>query len=178
MKFGVVLPYGDARAAAKLALLAETSGWDGFFVWEPVWGQDAWVLLTAAAMQTRRVRLGAMLSPLPRMRPWKLASESATLDNLSGGRVVLSVGLGAVDTGFAEFGEPLGRRLRAGLLDEGLNVLTGLWAGQPFSYIGDHYRVDEFSLLSASASSAKTAHSHLGGGRLAEPKVDATGVEV
>lgn len=145
MKFGVVLPYGDARDAAKMAVLAEASGWDGFFVWEPVWGQDAWVLLTAAAVQTRRVRLGTMLSPLPRMRPWKLASESATLDNLSGGRVILSVGLGAVDTGFAEFGEPVDRKLRAGLLDEGLDVLTGLWGGQPFSYSGEYYQVREVS---------------------------------
>ncbi len=104
MKFGFVLPYGDAQTAAELAAQAEQAGWDGFFVWEPVWGLDAWVLLTAAAMRTERIRLGTMLSPLSRMRPWKLASETATLDNLSNGRVILSVGLGALDTGFAEFG--------------------------------------------------------------------------
>src|SRR4030067_58609 len=104
MKFGFVLPFGDARAAAELAYLAERSGWDGFFVWEPVWGVDAWVSLTAAAMRTRRIRLGTLLTPLSRMRPWKLASESATLDNLSGGRVILSGGLGALDTGLAAFG--------------------------------------------------------------------------
>ena len=145
MKFGFVLPYGDARAAAEMAALAEASGWDGFFVWEPVWGIDAWVLLTAAAMRTSRIRLGTMLSPLSRMRPWKLASEAATLDNLSNGRVILSVGLGAPETGFAEFGEPTDRKTRSELLDEGLEILTGLWAGQPFSFSGEHYQVKETS---------------------------------
>jgi alkanesulfonate monooxygenase SsuD/methylene tetrahydromethanopterin reductase-like flavin-dependent oxidoreductase (luciferase family) len=77
------------------------------------------------------------------MRPWKLASETATLDNLSGGRVILSVGLGAVDTGFGAFGEVTDRHKRAELLDEGLDILTGLWRGQPFSYTGKHYQVKE-----------------------------------
>jgi alkanesulfonate monooxygenase SsuD/methylene tetrahydromethanopterin reductase-like flavin-dependent oxidoreductase (luciferase family) len=89
MKFGFVLPMGDARTAADLAQRAELAGWDGFFAWEPVWGIDAWVSLTAAAMTTRRIHLGTMLTPLSRMRPWKLASESATLDNLSNGRVII-----------------------------------------------------------------------------------------
>ncbi len=141
MKFGFVMPSGDARAAADLAGLAEDAGWDGFFVWEPVWGIDAWVCLAAAAMVTRRIRLGTMITPLSRMRPWKLASETVTLDHLSGGRVTLSVGLGAPDTGFAEFGEVTDRKTRAELLDEGLEILTGLWKGQPFSYEGRHYRV-------------------------------------
>lgn len=143
MKFGFVLPYGDARTAAECASLAEASGWDGFFVWEPVWGIDAWVSLTAAAMRTQHIRLGTMLSPLSRMRPWKLASETATLDNLSGGRVILSVGLGAIDTGFKDFGEEIDRRKRAELLDEGLDILTGLWKGQPFNYQGKHYQIKE-----------------------------------
>ncbi|MDH3731623.1 MAG: LLM class flavin-dependent oxidoreductase [Acidimicrobiia bacterium] len=141
MKFGFVLPYGDAATAADLARIAEDSGWDGFFVWEPVWGIDAWVCLTAAAMTTSTIRLGTMLTPASRMRPWKLASEAATLDNLSGGRVILAVGLGAIDTGFAEFGEETDRRTRAELLDESLEIVTGLWAGQPFGYEGKHYMV-------------------------------------
>lgn len=141
MQYGFVLPYGDARTAADLAHAAERAGWDGFFVWEPVWGVEAWVSLAAVAMVTERIRLGTMLSPVSRMRPWKLAGEAATLDNLSGGRVILSVGLGAVDTGFAEFGEATDRRTRAELLDEGLEIITGLWHGQPFSYDGKHYRI-------------------------------------
>ena len=141
MKNGFVLPFGDARMAADMASLAEQHGWDGFFVWEPVWGNDAWVMLTAAAMRTERIRLGTMLTPLSRMKPWKLASETATLDNLSGGRVTLAVGLGAPDTGWEAFGEITDRRTRAELLDEGLDVLTGLWKGQPYAYEGKHYHV-------------------------------------
>lgn len=147
MKYGFVLPSGDARTAADTAALAEQSGWDGFFVWEPVWGVDAWVCLTAAAMRTTRIRLGTMLTPVSRMRPWKLASETATLDNLSGGRVILSVGLGAPESGFAEFGEVTDRRERAELLDEGLDILTGLWTGQPFAYAGGHYTVRPTSFM-------------------------------
>jgi hypothetical protein len=142
MKFGFVLPHGDARTAADFARQAELAGWDGFFVWEPVWGIDAWVALTAAAMQTERIRLGTLLSPVSRMRPWKLASESATLDNLSNGRVIISVGLGALDTGFKAFGEVTERKIRAELLDEGLEILTGLWQGMPLNYQGKHYHID------------------------------------
>jgi alkanesulfonate monooxygenase SsuD/methylene tetrahydromethanopterin reductase-like flavin-dependent oxidoreductase (luciferase family) len=141
MNYGFVLPFGDARVAADLAHEAEQSGWDGFFVWEPVWGVDAWVSLSAAAMRTERIRLGTMITPLSRMRPWKLASETATLDQLCGGRLILSVGLGAIDTGFSAFGEISDRKTRAELLDEGLDILTGLWAGQPFSYQGKHYQI-------------------------------------
>lgn len=143
MKYGFVLPWGDARTAADFAYEAEQAGWDGFFVWEPVWGIDAWVSLTAAAMRTERIMLGTMLSPLSRMRPWKLASETATLDNLSNGRVILAVGLGHLPTGFEEFGEVTDRKTRAELLDEGLDILTGLWRGQPFNYVGKHYRIKE-----------------------------------
>src|SRR3954463_10961974 len=136
VQYGFVIPGGDAREVADLARLAEQAGWDGIFVAETVWGVDAWVSLTAAAMVTERIRLGTMLSPVSRMRPWKLASETATLDDLSGGRVILSVGLGAIDTGFAAFGEVTDRKQRVRLMDEGLDVLTGLWRGQPFSYEG------------------------------------------
>ncbi len=141
LKYGFVLPRGDARRAADWARMAEDAGWDGFFVSEPVWGVDAWISLAAAAMQTERIRLGTLLTPLSRMRPWKLASETVTLDHLSNGRVILAVGLGTIDTGFETFGEVTDRRTRAELLDEGLDILTGLWKGQPFSYDGKHYHV-------------------------------------
>jgi len=143
MKFGFVLPYGDARVVAELAKQAEETGWDGFFVWDPVWGIDPWVSLAAAAMVTDRIRLGTMITPLSRRRPWKLAGETATLDRLSNGRVILSVGLGALDTGFDAFGEVADRKTRVELLDEGLDILTGLWRGQPFSYEGKHYHIKE-----------------------------------
>jgi hypothetical protein len=88
-----------------------------------------------------------MITPLSRRRPWKLASETATLDRLSNGRVILAVGLGAIDTGFIQFGEETDRKIRAELLDEGLDILTGLWRGQPFSYNGKHYQVQETSFF-------------------------------
>lgn len=141
MKCGFVLPWGDARDAADLAAIAERHGWDGFFVWESVWGVDAWVMLAAAAMTTSRIRLGTMLTPLPRRRPWDLAGQTAAVDNLSGGRLILSVGLGAAHAGWLAFEPDPGRKVRAQLLDEGLDVLTGLWGGQPFEYSGSHYQV-------------------------------------
>jgi len=141
VRFGIVIPAGDARTLADLAVVAEQSGWDAIFTFEVVWGVDAWVALTAAAMRTERIRLGTMLTPLPRRRPWDLAGQTATLDDLSGGRVILSVGLGAIHDGWTAFETDPGRRVRAELMDEGLDVLTGLWRGQPFSYEGKHYRV-------------------------------------
>jgi alkanesulfonate monooxygenase SsuD/methylene tetrahydromethanopterin reductase-like flavin-dependent oxidoreductase (luciferase family) len=143
MKYGYVYPGGEARTAAECAGEAEAAGWDGFFVWEPVWGVDTWVTLAAAAMCTERIRLGTMLTPLSRRRPWKLASDTATVDRLSNGRLILSVGLGAVDTGFTQFGEVTDRSQRAELLDEGLDIMTGLWRGQPFAHDGKHYHVTE-----------------------------------
>jgi alkanesulfonate monooxygenase SsuD/methylene tetrahydromethanopterin reductase-like flavin-dependent oxidoreductase (luciferase family) len=140
MRYGWVLPYGDARTAAELAALAERHGWDGFFVWEPVWGIDAWVALAAAAVRTERIRLGTMLTPLPRRMPWDVASQVATLDNLSGGRAILSVGLGAPDDRWWLFEDDPGRRVRAERLDEGLELMTRLWSGEPVSYEGTHYR--------------------------------------
>ena len=147
MKYGFTLPRGDARIAAEFAHDAEAAGWDGFFVWEAVWSVDAWVSLTAAAMRTERIRLGTMITPLSRMRPWRVASQTATLDHLSHGRLILAVGLGALDTGFAEFGEATDRKIRAELLDEGLDILTGLWRGQPFSYTGKHYTIQPLDFV-------------------------------
>ncbi|HZC05904.1 MAG TPA: LLM class flavin-dependent oxidoreductase [Ktedonobacterales bacterium] len=143
MRYGFVLPGGDARLVAESARIAEAAGWDGFFVADCVWGVDPWVSLTAAAMLTERIRLGTMLTPVSRRRPWTMASQTATLDNLSGGRVILAVGLGAIDTGFVEFGEEADRKTRAELMDEGLAIITGLWQGQPFNFDGKHYHVHE-----------------------------------
>ncbi len=143
MKFGFVLPGGEALDCAKFAKKAEDAGWDGIFVPDQVWGVDAWVTLTAIAMKTRKIRMGTMLTPVSRRRPWKLAGETAAIDRLSKGRLILSVGLGATDTGFDKFGEELDRKKRAELLDEGLDIITGLWRGQPFNYSGKHYQVKE-----------------------------------
>lgn len=141
MRYGFVVPWADADAIGDLAAVAEENGWDGLFVWEPVWGVDAWVALGLAAVRTSRLRLGTLLTAPSRRRPWELASQVATVDRLSDGRVILSVGLGAVDSGFAAFGEVTDRKTRAELVDETLDIVTGLWGGQPFSYSGKHYTV-------------------------------------
>jgi alkanesulfonate monooxygenase SsuD/methylene tetrahydromethanopterin reductase-like flavin-dependent oxidoreductase (luciferase family) len=156
MRYAVNVPnfedYGDARTVAGLAADAEAAGWDGFFVWDHLafvkaWRlriADPWVLLTAVAMATERLRLGPMVTPLPRRRPWKLARETVTLDRLSGGRLVLGVGLGEPpEDEYGSFGEPTDPVVRAAMLDEGLEVLTRLWSGETVSFQGRHYRVDQ-----------------------------------
>ncbi|MER7250008.1 LLM class flavin-dependent oxidoreductase [Kribbella sp. NPDC000426] len=141
MKNGFVMAYGDARDAAELAVIAEDNGWDGFFVWESIWGIDAWVMLGAAAMTTRQIRLGTMLTPVPRRKPWDLAGQVSTVDNLSNGRVILAAGLGVTgDDRFWLFEDDPGRKVRAELMDETLEMLPHLWRDEPFEYSGKHYR--------------------------------------
>lgn len=147
MRYGIVISAGTPREFADLAVAAEQSGWDAIFTFELVWGQDAWVTLTAAAMQTSTIRLGTMLTPLARIRPWDLAGRVATLDHLSGGRVQLAVGLGALHEGWLAFEADEGRRVRAEKLDEGLAVYDGLMRGQPFEFTGKHYQARPTTFL-------------------------------
>jgi alkanesulfonate monooxygenase SsuD/methylene tetrahydromethanopterin reductase-like flavin-dependent oxidoreductase (luciferase family) len=141
MRYGFVVPFADAREFAEIAALGEAHGWDGVFTWESLYGVEAWVTLAAAAMTTQRVRLGTLLTPASRHRPWDLASRVATVDRLSGGRVVMGVGLGALHGGWLRFEQDEGRRVRAEKLDESLAVLAGLMGGEPFSFDGKHYPV-------------------------------------
>jgi alkanesulfonate monooxygenase SsuD/methylene tetrahydromethanopterin reductase-like flavin-dependent oxidoreductase (luciferase family) len=141
MRYGFVLPGGTAAEQLEQAVLADQAGWDGVFVWEAAYGVDAWALLAAMAVRTTRVRLGTMLTPLPWRRPWKVAGQAVTLDQLSGGRAILSVGLGAVDAALGDTGEETGRRVRAERLDEGIDLIAGLWQGRR-RYAGRHYRID------------------------------------
>jgi alkanesulfonate monooxygenase SsuD/methylene tetrahydromethanopterin reductase-like flavin-dependent oxidoreductase (luciferase family) len=141
MRSGIVISTGTAREFVDLAVAAESAGWDAIFTWEGVWSPDAWVTLTAAAMVTQRIRVGTMLTPLPRIRPWDLAARVATLDVLSGGRVQLAVGMGALHDGWLAFEADEGRKVRAGKLDEGLEIYDGLMHGQPYSFSGKHYQV-------------------------------------
>lgn len=155
MKFGLMLPnkgnlYGDANLLVELAHSAEQAGWEGFFLWDHIGGggdsptMDPWVCLGAIASQTHTMRLGTMISPLSRRRPWKVAREIVTLDHLSRGRAVLGVGLGdMVNKDFKAFGEVSSPRVRAEMLDESLEIIAGLQSGRPFQYTGKHYRVSE-----------------------------------
>src|ERR1700760_4099254 len=110
MRFGFVVPYASAREFTELAALGERRGWDAVFTWEAVWGESAWVTLGAAAMATERIRLGTLPTPPPRGRPWDLSPAGGTGDRLSGGRAVMSVGLGALHDGWTAFEPDEGRR--------------------------------------------------------------------
>lgn len=160
MQYGIYVPnFGvemSARTLAELAREAEEAGWDGFFIWDHILHSksqrvplvDPWVSLAAIAMTTSHIRIGTTLTPVARRRPWKLARETVTLDHLSGGRLILSVGLGyPPDADFAQFGEEPDAKVRAAKLDEGLDVLAGLWQGKPFSYQGMHYQIEKSVFL-------------------------------
>ncbi|HEV8237110.1 MAG TPA: LLM class flavin-dependent oxidoreductase [Gemmatimonadaceae bacterium] len=141
MKFGFVLPGGSATEQLDQATLAENAGWDGVFVWEGAYGVDAWALLSAMAMRTSTIALGTMLTPLPWRRPWKVASQAATLDELSDGRAILAVGLGWADSGIGDRRDATDRAARARLLDEGLDVIDALWRGE-LQHHGPRYELD------------------------------------
>lgn len=137
MRCGVILPGGTAAQQLELGLMAEEHGWDGVFVCEVAYGVDAWSLLAGMAVRTSRIRLGTLLSPLPWRRPWKLAGQVATVDQLSGGRAVVTVGLGATEMlmGTAEVTD---RRERAERMDEGIDLMRTLWSGSR-RYSGKYY---------------------------------------
>jgi alkanesulfonate monooxygenase SsuD/methylene tetrahydromethanopterin reductase-like flavin-dependent oxidoreductase (luciferase family) len=164
VEYAVALPTGgecgDAGFLLELATLAEQVGWDGVVLEDYVLYQgdsamptcNTWVVLAAIAVRTERLRLIVAVTPLARRRPWNVAREAAGVDQLSGGRMVLGAGLGDVgeigyDASFTHFGEATDARRRAELLDEGLAIVAGLWTGEPFSFHGEHFRVDEVTFL-------------------------------
>jgi alkanesulfonate monooxygenase SsuD/methylene tetrahydromethanopterin reductase-like flavin-dependent oxidoreductase (luciferase family) len=159
MKYGLDIATGsdfcDPRALADLAAEAEQAGWDGFFVWDVLFEEgtmdapiaDPWVTLSAVAVATRRIRIGAFMTPLARRRPWMVARETATLDHLSNGRLIFGAGLGYQALEFAPFGEETDPKIRAEKFDEGLTIVSGLWSGEPFSFAGKHYQIDKVTLL-------------------------------
>lgn len=165
MEYGLSLPTGgecgDPRFLVELAERGEAAGWDGIFLEDYVLYQGdpamptcaTWVALAAMATRTARVRLGVSVTPLTRRRPWNVAREAAGVDQLSGGRVILGVGLGdlgdsvVMDASFSRFGEERDARLRGEMLDEGLEILAGLWTGEPFTFRGKHFTVEEVTFL-------------------------------
>ncbi|NDL61063.1 LLM class flavin-dependent oxidoreductase [Phytoactinopolyspora mesophila] len=146
----------DPRVIARLAAEAEERGWDGCFVWDQLcWRPpvrhvaDPWIALAAIATSTERMRLGPMVSPLPRRRPTKVARETASLDRLSDGRLTLGVGIGS-DRFAGELsrtGESPDDRRRGRMLDEALAILAAAWTGDPVSHRGEHYTVDDITFL-------------------------------
>jgi alkanesulfonate monooxygenase SsuD/methylene tetrahydromethanopterin reductase-like flavin-dependent oxidoreductase (luciferase family) len=161
MRYGIYIPnfgpYGDARILADLAYEAEGAGWDGFFLWDQVSKStltptvdpmvDPWVALAAIALRTRTIRLGTLVTPLPRRRPWMVARETVSLDHLSAGRLIFGVGSGGGYFDFEALGEASDAKTLAALLDEGLEVLTGLWRGEPYHHEGIAYQIKEAQFL-------------------------------
>ncbi len=161
MKYAVNLPNGresgHPRKLAEFAKIAEDSGWDGVFLEDYIIWQghndaptyDPWVALAAMAIATKSVRLGTMVTPIARRRPWKIARETVTLDHLSDGRLILGVGLGdtEIDTSFTRFGEMTDPRQRAAMVDEALDLLARLWSGEEVTYTGRFYHLDAVRLL-------------------------------
>lgn len=148
-----VAPFGelaDVRALAEVSAQAEAGGWDGVFLWDHVMTLDGldvadpWIALTAIALATENLRMGAMVTPLARRRPWDVARQVAVLDRLSGGRMVFGAGLGGDSRReLTAFGEERDPRARAALLDEALDVILDLWTGQPVSRDGPAFVLDE-----------------------------------
>lgn len=160
MHFAINVPnfgsFGDPRLLAELAREAEVAGWDGFFIWDHIYAGpdlleptvDPWIALAAMAMTTSRIKLSALVTPMPRRRPWKLAREIVTLDHLSQGRVILGLGIGTDRRKeYSSFDELADSQQHAEMLDEGLAVLTGLWSGEHFSYEGKYYQVHDVKFL-------------------------------
>ena len=158
MQFCVDVPnfggLSDPKVFAEFARQVEDAGWDGISVWDHILVSDdsevadPWILLAAAAMTTSRIRLMTMVTPLPRRHPWKLARECVSLDLLSEGRMTLGVGIGwPTDPEFTRFGGETDLRTRADMLDEGLDIVTGLWTGEPFEFHGNHYDLETTTFL-------------------------------
>ena len=152
-------PFGelaDPELVVRLAGQAERRGWDGVFLWDhmirppgdPQEIADPWILLAAVAGATTHLRIGAMITPLARRRPQKVARETVTLDHLSRGRLVVGVGLGVNSGGELErFGECTDEPARGAMLDEALDLLFALWSGQEVHHRGRYFTADGVRFL-------------------------------
>lgn len=164
MRFAMYVPnfntFGHVSTVVELAKATEQAGWDGFFMWDHLLPDnhshdspvlDPWIALTAVAGATSRLRIGALVTPLPRRRPWKLARETVTLDHYSAGRLVVGVGIGGDWwREYSAVGESPDVKAHGAMLDEGLDILTGLWRGTPLTYQGTHYQTQDAHFLPAS----------------------------
>ena len=154
MKFGIYAPnfgdtFGNPKLITELAIEAEKSGWDGFFLWDHIINTegfpdtvDPFIALTSVAENTEKIHIGTTVTPLPRRRPWKLARETVTLDIISEGRLILGIGLGG-SSEFSLMNEETNPRIMAKMADEQLEILNGLWSGEDFSYEGKYYTIDK-----------------------------------
>ncbi|WP_194720281.1 LLM class flavin-dependent oxidoreductase [Cellulosimicrobium arenosum] len=154
IRVGFVGSFGSAPQVVDMAVTAEDAGWEGFFSWDgmsimAVDTFDPWSILAAAAVRTERIALGAMVFALPRRKPWEVVRQALTVDHLSGGRLVLPVGVGVLDDGgfSAVPDQPQALRDRAQQLDDALDFLDRAWAGEPFDFSGRRLSTAQMQFL-------------------------------
>jgi len=146
--------FGDPRLLVGLAVAAEEAGWDGFFLWDHLlWDEpdghvaDPTVVISAVAARTERIRIAIMVNSLARRRPAKVARETATLDVLTAGRLIVGAGLGTLASEFTAFGESADPRVRAARLDESLHLIDAFWTGQPVTFHGEYLTATGVTML-------------------------------
>ena len=143
VRFGVsVFPQPvDWTAFIALVRRMEAGGIDGYFSYDhPQSRTDCWTALAALAATTSTIRLGTMVDCIYYRSPYLLARQAADVDRLSGGRLVLGLGIGDNVSEFARMGipfPPTATRLTA--MVETIEILRGLWSGEPFDYRGAQF---------------------------------------
>jgi alkanesulfonate monooxygenase SsuD/methylene tetrahydromethanopterin reductase-like flavin-dependent oxidoreductase (luciferase family) len=159
IKYGISLIHfnelADPEIIIELAVEAEKAGWDGIFLPDhllydkqaiyPI--TETWILLSAIAAKTEKIKIGTGVAALPRYHPWWFAKMAATLDVLSKGRLMLGLGLGGPKSEYESFGEKYDVKVLAQKMDESLEIIQGLWTGEPFSFSGKYYQIDEAAFL-------------------------------
>lgn len=164
LNYGIVLPNwivgADTSQLVEFAVAAEEAGWDGVYLADhlafphadydgpPIMDfHDPWITMGGIANRTDEITMASWITPIPRRQPWQVARDLATLDRLSDGRVILGTGLGNIATNYTPFGRIGDERVLGERYDEALEVIDGLWRGEPFSYQGEHFTIDEAAML-------------------------------
>ncbi|MGH2723387.1 MAG: LLM class flavin-dependent oxidoreductase [Actinomycetota bacterium] len=147
------IPPGSSRTFAQeyrdiveLARLAETLGFDSVWVSEHHGSSDGYLpsllpILAGVATATDRLQLGTGVVLTPFHHPIRLAEDAAVVDQLSGGRLLLGLGLGWREEEFRMFGVPVGHRLRR--TTETVEILRKAWTGERFTHPGRAFQLEE-----------------------------------
>lgn len=130
---------------------------------------DPWIALSAIAARTKTIRLGTSVTPVARRQPWQVARDLATLDRLSGGRVILGAGLGRRPD-YEQFGYPWSLKWSAARTDEALSIVNRLWTGNPVTHEGEHFQLTDVVLLPTSSCPFRLCAPYPGS---SEPKQEA-----
>ena len=164
--------YGEV---IEMARLAEMLGFDSAWVSEHHGAGDGYLpsllpMLAAIAASTSRIRLGTGVMLTPFHDPVRLAEDAAFVDQLSGGRLILGLGLGWRDEEFRMFGQPASERLRRTV--ETVEILRKAWTGERFSFEGRHFSYDDV-LVTPGAFSERGIPIYMGG--MSDPAIERAG---